>query len=893
MNRLFFCLGIFIISFSGFSQVKSSWKEVGDSRKIAAQKQNDTLLYNAKRVYTLDLDEFKESLEKLHVNDGVTTKEVSVVIPNSDGKMEQFLVTESSNFVPALQALYPNIRSYSGTGITDPKATINFSVAPKGVQTMVLRGGSASEFIDPLSEDNSIYLVSTSKSRSKGELPMTCKTVDVALNKGLSQKVADSKSNTGVYKTLRLALSCTGEYAQYFGGTVANALAGMNATMTRVNGIYNRDLSVKLLLIANEANIIYTNAATDPYSNAAVGVGNDTTVGTWHAELQSTLTSVIGNANYDIGHLFGASGGGGDAGCIGCVCVADAKGSGFTSPANQKPEGDSFDIDYVAHEMGHQLGANHIFSYDVEGTGVSVEPGSGSTIMGYAGITDYDVQNNSDDYFAYASIKQIQDNLATLTCPVSVAISNQTPTVNAGLDYTIPKETPFVLIGTATDPNGDTMTYCWEENDSATSKESDTKSIAYLTKANGPNFRSFLPISDNSRHFPALNRVLGGQLSSKWESVSSVSRPLNFVFTARDNAASGLAQTNSDAMIVTVDGNKGPFAITSQTDPNGSWILGSAQTINWSVNGTNSLPGAANVNIKLSTDGGLTFPIVLASNTPNDGAEVIMAPAITAKNCRVLIEPTGNVFYAVNSTPFALGYSLEASCNTYSFSAPYDIPESLTYAEKTIVVPATNGEITDVNFNVAFTHAYISDVQIEVVSPKGTTVKLFDKSCGGSSGSLVLKYDDLGTELKCGLSANQTVVPAGVLAAFNGENPQGTWKLRFRDIGAGDTGKIDTASIQICSSIYTTLDIPSYEIRNFMLYPNPNKGSFTVMFTSPDKEDIQVFVTDLSGRKIYQKTIKNTGVINEVVQIPNAQVGIYIVTLVDGDSKGSSKIIIK
>jgi subtilisin-like proprotein convertase family protein len=891
MNRFLVCLGIFILSFKGYSQVKSSWKEVGESQKTVAQKQLEDSSSSQGRLYRFDINEFKQSLEILHTN---TSKRIAVVVPNSNGIMEQFSVVESSNFVPELQAQFANIRSYSGIGITDKKASINFSIAPNSIQTMILRGDSASEFIDPLPDDKSIYVVSISQSRSKGVLPLSCKTVNVALSKDLAQKASQLKSSGGQFKTLRLALSCTGEYTQYFGGTVAQALAGMNATMTRVNGIFNRDLAVKLLLIANESSIIYTNANTDPYSNAKAGVD-----GAWHSELQNNLTSVIGNANYDIGHLFGATGGGGDAGCIGCVCIdptisePNGKGSGYTSPANSIPEGDAFDIDFVAHEMGHQLGANHIFSYDVEGTGVSMEPGSGSTIMGYAGITDYDVQNTSDDYFGYASIKQIQDNLAFKTCPVSITLSNQTPTVNAGLDYTIPKGTAFVLNGTATDPNGDAMTYCWEQNDSATNKESNDNSKAYEEKANGPNFRSYLPTNVTNRYFPAFNKVLAGQLSTTWESVSTIGRNLNFVFTARDNAVSGFGQTNSDAVLITVDGNKGPFSVTSQEASDVSWLLSSSQSITWIVNGTNTLAGAANVNIKLSIDGGLTFPITLTSNTPNDGSEVITAPSTAAKNCRILIEPTANVFYAVNGAPFTIGYSVETTCEVYTFSAPSAIPESQTYAERTIVVPASTGEISDVNFNIGFAHQYMSDVQIEVVSPSGTTVKLFDKSCGSTDGSVILTYDDLGGALSCGSSVSQTVVPASVLSAFNGENPQGTWKLRFRDVGVGDTGMINSASIQICSSEYTALDVPVYDINNFLLYPNPNKGSFSVMFTSNDKADVQVFVTNIAGLRIFEQTIKNTGNINAVIQVPNLSSGTYIVTLVDGDHKGSSKMIVK
>ena len=895
MSKLLFCLGLLTISFVGFSQAKSSWTAVGSSQKGIAQSKENNLGSEHQLLYNLNEVEFKQSLEKLH-SGASSVKSIVVAIPSSTGKIEQFSVVESSNFSPELQAKYPEIRAYSGTGITDPNAFISFSVSPKGIQTMVLRGDSDSEFIEPFEKNKTIYVVSNSKKRSKGVLPLTCKTVDVELNKALVKKTSQLKSNTGVFKTLRLALSCTAEYTQYFGVTKNDALAAMSATMTRVNGIFNRDLAVKLEIIANNADIIYTNAATDPYSDATAGVDD----GEWNLELQKNLTSVIGNANYDIGHLFGATGGGGDAGCIGCVCVnppdseSYGKGSAYTSPSNGVPEGETFDIDYVAHEMGHQLGANHTFSHDIEGTGVSVEPGSGSTLMSYAGITDYNVQSQSDDYFAYASIKQIQDNLAPKTCPVSTTLNNQTPTVNAGSDYTIPKSTAFVLDGSASDPNGNTLTYCWEQNDSATD-QSQGNSIAFSTKPNGPNFRSFLPSNATKRYFPAFGKVLAGQLVTTWEAIPSVARNLNFVFTVRDNASLGFGQTNSDGMVLTVDGNKGPFAVTSQNTSDSSWVLGSSQTITWSVNSSNLLVGAANVNIKLSTDGGLTFPTVLASNTPNDGSEVVTAPMTAAKNCRILIEPTANVFYAVNSKSFAIGYSTVTSCNSYPFTGafPVAIPESQTYAEKTIVVPASTSEITDVNFDLKFTHTYLSDVQIELVSPSGTTVKLFDRSCGATDSSLNLTYDDLGGALNCGSTAIQTVFPAGTLAAFNGENPQGTWKLKFRDPLVNDIGTIDSASIQICSSTYTTLATPSFEINDFVLYPNPNKGEFTIRFSSSNATDIKVSVADMLGRKIYHKEFENTGDFNQNIQLKSASAGTYIVTVVDGDRKGVSKIIVE
>src|SRR5690606_25917312 len=188
--------------------------------------------------------------------------------------------------------------------------------------------------------------------------------------------------------------------------------------------------------------------------------------------------------------MFGGSGGGGNAGCIGCVCVANVKGRGITSPADGVPMGDNFDIDYVAHEMGHQFGGNHTFSNNVEGSGVNVEPGSGSTIMGYAGITFQDIANHSDDYFVYASIKQIQDNMVGKTCPTRTTLSNLAPVMDAGKDYIIPKSTPFILTGSATDPDNDPIAFCWEQNDSATT-QTGSASQASATKTGGPNWRSY------------------------------------------------------------------------------------------------------------------------------------------------------------------------------------------------------------------------------------------------------------------------------------------------------------------------------------------------------------------------------------------------------------------
>ncbi|WP_374506239.1 reprolysin-like metallopeptidase [Flavobacterium sp.] len=890
MKRYFLFL-ILIFSFSLIqAQNVSPWKRISRAQISLIERVNIREDNEHSVLFELDVPALKQALQPLQ--NSIIASEIEIEIPNKKGELEKFKIHEFSNFELALQAQFPDIRSYAGLGLTDKNATVYFSMSPKGIQTMVLRSDNATEFIEKRSDGQEIYELFDSNTRQKGSLPLYCSTSDSLLNKQLVSKTAALTANNGVYKTLRLALACTGEYTAYFGG-VTQALAAMNATLTRVNGIFNRDLALHLNLIANNTVLLYTNAATDPYSPSSVGVN-----GAWNLELQRDLTAKIGNANYDIGHLFGASGGGGNAGCIGCVCQNPisstdlAKGSGYTSPADGKPEGDTFDIDFVAHEMGHQLGANHTFSHEVEGTGVNVEPGGGSTIMAYAGVSDFNVQMHSDNYFAFVSIAQIQNNLANKTCPITTFLSNKTPIANAGPDYSIPKGTPFILKGSGSDPNGDVLSYCWEQNDVAISSYG-SNSIAYPTKIDGPLFRSVMPSTSPNRYMPALNKVLSNKLNSKWESVSDISRTLHFTLTVRDNAIQGLAQTNTDAMQVAVDATRGPFVVTSQNTKDISWVPLSCQIITWTVNNTVTLPGASRVNIKLSVDGGLTFSKTLKANTPNDGYELIIVPeGISGKNCRIMIEPTDNIFYAINQEPFAIGYTTVSSCATYDFSAPFVIPETATYTTKTIVVPTTTAVVSDVNVAVNVTHTYLSDIEMEIINPEGRTVRLFSNSCEDTNGSLVLNYDDLGGSLSCEKQTIQTVAPEESLSLYNESNPSGIWSFRVRDEFAGDIGSINAASVSICTKTYTPIAAPDIDRNSLAVFPNPNNGEFNVVFFSMYTSGVTITLHDLTGKKIYQASFPSTPIFAETIQIKGIQSGVYLLTVVDGYNETVKKIIV-
>ncbi len=664
------------ISFTASSQ--DYWSARTDRSGITTDKAVSRLSFPTEfKLFSLNITPLRQELFKVVATNGSRAQSSTVIsLPRPDGQVEQFEVFEASNFDPALQARFPEIRAFSGRSLTDGATTLKLSISPQGIQTMVFRAGGPSEYIEPYSQDHSVYAVFHSQ-RSKGALPWVCSTPDQQLATNLNAAVNNRiESNAGQLKTMRLAQSCNGEYANYFGATnssqVALVLAAYNATLTRCNGCYEKDLAIHLNLIATTDQVIYYNPATDPY----------TTLGAWNGQLQATLTAVIGEANYDIGHMFGASGGGGNAGCIGCVCVDGQKGSGITSPADGIPMGDNFDIDYVAHEVGHQMGGNHSFSFSSEGPGpAQKEVGSGITIMGYAGITNQDVAPHSIDIFHEANISQIQANMAGKTCPITTSLTgiNATPVVAAVSNYTIPITTPFQLTGSATDADpADVLTYCWEQNDNLAAGGTGANSVASPTKAAGPNWLSFTHTTNPTRTFPILATILGGNsvtgplpggdAGANIEALSSVARTLNFRLTVRDNRpynGTAVGQTAFTDMAVTVSAAVGPFLVTSQNSAV-SYTGGSSQTVTWSVNGTTGAPtNTANVRILWSPNGGLTFPTVLLASTPNDGSESVTMPAAITSEGRIKIEAIGNIYFDINNanisiTPPPAGFSFNS-----------------------------------------------------------------------------------------------------------------------------------------------------------------------------------------------------------------------------------------
>ncbi|WP_294292381.1 reprolysin-like metallopeptidase [uncultured Chryseobacterium sp.] len=602
-----------------------------------------------KYAYKVDLPSLRNLLKDA-VETGAGAKPVIISLPTAEGKVEKFAVYSNPVMEKSMADRY-GLGSYVGVGIDDPSKYLRFSTAPTEIQSMIIKDG-VFQFIEPISNDKKTYGVFYKTKRTESDNGFECTTdeknsKDIKMledygRKKLSHVGITSRPATTKYRTYRLALSTTGEYTKKFdpsGGTT-NTVTQMNATMTRVNGVFEKEFGIKLI-IQDLPNIIYTDPATDPYT------------GNLNLQLQQTLTSQVGNANYDMGHVFNAAGGNGNAGSIGSTCVNPAtsnslaKGSAFTQ--NTTPTGDLFDIDYVAHEMGHQLGANHTFSHVSEGSGVNVEPGGGTTIMGYAGITGDNVQANTDAYFHYVSINQILNSLdSKTTCGTSQTITNNTAPVIAPLtSYTIPKGTAYYLEASAVDT--DPIKYSWEQYDSVDSYNSISGDSGWGYNAQGSVARSFFGTTSGRRYFPSLSSVMAGNLTDKvkWETVSYIPRTLNYAVTVRDeNTVRPLLVSSETTLTV---GNDGPFKFSGLTT---STVLynNAPNTITWDVANTNAAPyNASAVKIEYTTDltNGSTWTQLVAS-TPNTGSYTVQMPSGLTGAVKLRISAVGNVFYAVS-----------------------------------------------------------------------------------------------------------------------------------------------------------------------------------------------------------------------------------------------------
>lgn len=616
------------------------------------------------RLYTLDQGGVSTFLHGLSTD---PERAVHFSMPSPDGRELNFVIWETPLMAEGLQSRYSGIRTFTARSVDHPEITAKIDYTAKGFHAMVY-DQDQTYFIDPYTNvADGYYAVYYKKDYVRSfDKRMEChiKNDEDAIKdgKGVAPSTVDGsippmslRTNGTTKKTYRLALSCTGEYAIAVAGpnpTKAGVLSAMVTTMNRVNGIYERELAISMSLIANNDTLIYLNPATDPFSDDSDGY-------TLLDETQPNTVSVIGDANYDIGHIF-STGGGGVA--IKSVCENTFKASGVTG--SPYPIGDGFDVDYVAHEMGHQFGAVHTMNMcsspsEQYFVNTAYEPGSGTTIMGYAGICAQvnNVQMHSDAYFHSRSLEEITTYVTSApgnTCGATQAGSQPPVLPSIVATYSIPFQTPFeIQAPVSTAAQSDSLLYCWEEWDLGDLRKNENLGGGFTQ---GPALRSFFPTRDRTRVFPKLESVLNNVIAYKGERLSTVARTSKFKLCVR-NILNGWGTFNLSEEVVTANViNTGvPFKVTFPNAATDTFEGNKPKTITWDIAQTNAAPiNTTKVDVFLSVDGGYTYPYTLATAIPNSGSASVVVPDTATIKARIKVKGSGNIFFDLSDKNFVI-----------------------------------------------------------------------------------------------------------------------------------------------------------------------------------------------------------------------------------------------
>lgn len=669
-RTLIFALGVAALfsATSTFAATVSNdgiWTRVDASSLRQMAKESDRRLPLAFSAFALNESRLKVVLAQAP-EEFTGESQTILELPLPDGTFGRFRIEHSPIVEPGMLDKFPEFgATYRGYGIDDPTSSVRFDLMPSGFHAMVLRAGTTL-YVDPYGDSGS-YAAYEKTALPSPKDPFICHVGEKDLASDIKTEKFDlfgsgagaaEVVNGDTLRTYRLAVAATGEYTAFFGGTVANGQSAIVTSMNRVNAIYERELAIRMVLVANNSSVVFTNAATDPYTNnsGSTMLGQNTT----------TLNSVIGSANYDIGHVF-STGGGGVATLNGPCGASKARGVTGSSA----PVGDAFDVDYVAHEIGHQFGGQHTFNGTTgncgggnRSGGSAQEPGSGITIMAYAGICGAeDLARNSIDTFAVKSLEQIVAfKEAGGSCGAATSTGNTSPSVTGPGNFTIPAQTPFSLTATATDVNGDTLTYDWQEYDFGMAAPPNTDSDGQAR----PILRPYSPTTSGTRFFPSLTYILNnanvppstydcGRATPclTGEILPSLTRVMNFQVIVRDNRANG-GGINTATSQVTVSTLSGPFVVTAPNTA-GTFNGGGPLNVTWSVNNTTAAPvSAANVQILLSTDGGASYPIILDALTSNDGAHSVTLPNVATNTARIMVRGAGNIFFDVSDANFTI-----------------------------------------------------------------------------------------------------------------------------------------------------------------------------------------------------------------------------------------------
>lgn len=671
--RLLFTLISCLVAIAAIQAQNNYWTDVEEQR-ILLPAQSETMINAARyRTLALDLEGLKSALRQAPMEfTPAAAAPVRISLPLPEGGMETFDVVESPVMAPELAARFPGIRSFQAYSVKNPLVSARFDYSVNGF-TAAIQGPEGKVFIEPYATNQTAYYYCyNTRDLRLEDIPALSCGFDDFLQEELNheeqllatQSAVAFRNNAEVpLRTYRLALACTGEYAQQKGGTLEAVVGSMNTAVNLVNQIFQLENAVRMQLIANNNIITFLDPMNDPYSNANSG-------GALLGQNPSVLNSLIGPGFYDIGHVFtsGCTDVGGVA--MSSTICAPNKASGVTCHYTNN-------ITYIAtqvmaHEIGHQFSCGHSWSNcpgieDQLSPSNAFEPGSGSTIMSYQGSCGPD-NNITGPPGNYYNIGSLEDFIffarvaGGSECGETSTIGNNMPEVM--LPYTdgfhIPVRTPFELTAQATDPDGDTLTYCWEQYDLGPSGNLGSPTL------DAPIFRSYAPTTNPTRVFPRLNKIVNLNYDNE-EVFPTYGRNLTFRCTVRDNNPDA-GGTVWEEVKFKVDGTAGPFKVRLPDTSTVVWKVGSYEEVKWDVANTdNNRVKCFYVNIKLSVDGGYTYPYTLLEGTPNDGSAFVTVPDAVTEDARIRVEAVGNIFFDISNKDFQIapadepGYVLDVS----------------------------------------------------------------------------------------------------------------------------------------------------------------------------------------------------------------------------------------
>ncbi|MBC7776174.1 MAG: T9SS type A sorting domain-containing protein [Phycisphaerae bacterium] len=658
-----------------------------------------------------------------------------ISVPMGNGKIEAFSVWRVAMLDPEMAAACPYIRTYAGISLTDSRRTLRFSTTLRGFRALVMQPDFASAMLKPLfpGNQNSLYIAydhADAPDQGQGGFQTGMAPDGNVWFGNQGERYAPAAEERGQeldpvkLKTFRFCVAAVGEFTQDHGGTKPLALSAVTEYTNMVSAVFERDIDIRLQLTFGTQYVMFTDPATDPYpilENGACMAMNP--------EVLNQYTNVN---SYDVGHVF-IRGGGGVAGGNACF---DGKGRGCSAGMLSGPSdyGDFF-LYVVGQEVGHQLGGGHTWNFcDAPGNGqraagTAFEPGSGTTIMSYAGCNPGLVQAIADLYYHAGSIEEIKNFAIFATCGTLTETTNHAPTVTLAYpdNFSIPISTPFELNGSASDPDGDALSYSWEGIDAG------PETPLGAPEGNAAIFRSWPAVDVTNRYFPRLNTILANGFYNA-EQLPTYTRDLTFRFTARDNKPNGGGVTWADVAFKST-GAAGPFLVVSPNSASAIWRVGELTQVLWDVANTNASPvNCQKVNIRLSTDGGQTYPIMLAQNTENDGSQYVLVPNNLTSTARARVEAADNVFFDLSNANFKIQNPVQPSL-TLGLSAD----------ESTICLPDNFSTVV----NTASVLGYNTPVALDLLGslPPGATASFSATNLNpGESSTLSVNLQSVAVE---------------------------------------------------------------------------------------------------------------------------------------------------